>query len=178
MRYAAALFVVLLGCSIAAPAQAFRERTVAGWEISINDNDVCVMGSKYRVENGAQGFFVFGIVDQNNTLQMAYSRSDFALPKGSIFDIRFRVDSGEWYETKAEIKSESLFRFGHAIEPKLIRSLMSGNKLFIDTGKMNLSLTLQGTAQAFPVLIECALESEPKQVNPFSGVGSKQTNPF
>jgi hypothetical protein len=55
---------------------------------------------------------------------------------------------------------------------------MSGGKLFINTSKMNFFLTLQGTARMFPALIECTLEIERKLVNPFSGVGSKQTTPF
>lgn len=162
-----------------ADATPFPTRTVAGWEISINQNGLCMMGASYRFKPGVDTHLFFAFSDNNQLLQIIIARSDWAMPEGAAYEVGVAVDLA-WYETGvAKVITENGFSVILPASREALGSVMQGRMLYVETGRSRLSFTMEGVRSAMPVLVECAVEvksyHEARGTNPFGDGGA---NPF
>lgn len=168
-----------MGMGSAAANPPFTPRTVAGWEISLNKNGLCMMGARYRFKPGVETQLFFAFSDNNQLLQIIIARSDWAMPVGATYEVGVAVDLA-WYQTGvAKVLTENGFSVILPASQDALGSVMQGAMLYIETGRSRLSFTMEGVPDAMPVLVDCALTvksyNEARGSNPFGDGGA---NPF
>jgi len=174
-----ALAIPLSGLAGSAVAGPFPTQTVAGWEIRVNKNGLCMMGAGYRFKQGVETHLFFAFSDNNQLLQIIVARSDWSMPVGAAYEVGVAVDLA-WHETGvAKVISENGFSVILPASRDALGSVMRGSTLYVETGRSRLSFTMEGVRDAMPVLVECAVElksyHEARGSNPFGDGGA---NPF
>lgn len=166
-RRVIASFVFLLSFFVFADRAGATEYA-GGWEIEINKNNVCIMSSQYHVtgNTSATGGVVMTITDDLAIFQLLYWRSDYNLKKGDQYKVDVSVDDIWYGKAYVEVKNENTFSIVMPTSVELLKAMMLGSKFYMQTSKTTLSLTLQGTKVAIPILTKCAYGLA-RKANPF-----------
>ena len=177
----AALALAMLAVTDSAKAdhegKAYQTRTVAGWNVAVNNNSVCTMTSDFAYKPGIKSALVMAVSDNRKIIQFAPMRSDWNLPDGAQYEVKIGVDQRWQGRGLAKVTAGNMFTVLVPISEDLVLAVIKGGKLRIETDRTILTYGLNGTELALPELLRCAVAVE-QSANPFAGASSKPATPF
>lgn len=178
--FTALLCVFYLG-GLGAPSAEMRYGNTGLYEVSHNENNVCVAAREIRLEDGQSAIFGFG---------SAYIEGD-VYGFVSVLDYDVEMREGQSSEGSVEIDSVPYFAFLLADSEQVLSAYISydalkeiayGSKLIIRAPAITYTVPLAGTLKAWKILRECIKDHHAREkFNPLgeaSGRVGQKINPF
>ena len=173
---------LLLVCNTVAFAKPIRLFKIYNWKAgayasnTTNQFSHCAASAKYK-----SGITVLFSINRKYEWSMAFSKPDWGLNRGEVYDIAFRIDQLTPYRAKARAISQTLVQVPLRDSSTLFRQFRDGQRLRVATANQVFGFKLTDTSEILPTLLKCVRNYVNNPIaadnaNPFKKQAS--SNPF
>ena len=182
VRRMVATCALLLVCNTIAFAKPIRLFKIYNWKAgayasnTTNQFSHCAASAKYK-----SGITVYFSINRRYEWSMAFSKPDWGLNRGEVYDIAFRIDQLTPIRAKARAISPILVQVPLHDSSTLFRQFRDGQRLRVATANQVFGFKLTDTSEILPALLTCVRgyvnsPIEAERANPFKRPGT--SNPF
>lgn len=166
------LFAIILALLIASPALGKQVKRVSSgiWQGGAYVSDQtgrftsCIVSAKYR-----SGILMLVMINRDYLWDLGFSANRWNLRVGDSIRLKFRIDSGPWFNVSAKVYSKTGVRLPMQGQRNLVAQFRRGRTLELQDKSNSYYFNLTGTSRMMVRLVQCVktqLAIEPSYTAP------------